>query len=123
MEAERGKVAAKRKDTQRALDLVQQLMAHRNLRELSIHLGANGATLNSASWTTASSTGALEFMGYAETKRFAQAYQLQEILLRLRIGQRPRRAVNPRHPVTFVAFAFFDPKQVGTDSKFRRSEA
>jgi hypothetical protein len=49
----------------------------------SLAVGANRADLNNTSWTTAQAVGALGLMDYAEVKRDAEVYQLQEEFLRL----------------------------------------
>ncbi len=61
------------------LKVIDQLLAHQHLHELSIGLGFSGPTLNSASWTTASSVGALAYMEYGTVKQFAEAYKLQDL--------------------------------------------
>jgi hypothetical protein len=45
-------------------------------------IAVNGANLNSTSWSTAAATGALGYMGYAQAKRFAKAYDIQGLLQR-----------------------------------------
>lgn len=72
------------KDQQQALQLIGNVLAHRNLgAHSSLHLVANLADLNSTSWATAQAVGALSFMEYGEVKRYARVYQLQEEFLRL----------------------------------------
>ena len=65
------------------IKVVDQLLAHQHLHELNIGLGFSGPTLNSASWTTASSVGALAYMEYGTVKRFAEVYKLQDLYERL----------------------------------------
>ncbi|MDR3702940.1 MAG: hypothetical protein P4L56_25060 [Candidatus Sulfopaludibacter sp.] len=74
------KIQKQRDDDIRVVD---QLLAHQHLRELTIGLGFSGPTLNSASWTTASSVGALAYMEYGTVKRFAEVYKLQDLYERL----------------------------------------
>ncbi len=66
------------KDRENDLAVVNQLLARKPLQELSMGLSFSGSTLSSASWTTASTVGALAYMEYDEVKRFAEAYKLQE---------------------------------------------
>ena len=65
------------------LKVIDQLLAHQHLHELSMGLSFSGPSLNSASWTTASSVGALAYMEYGTVKRFAEVYKLQELYERL----------------------------------------
>jgi hypothetical protein len=44
----------------------------------SVNLGVVEATVQDASWNTASATGALSYMEYSEVQRFSSAYQLQK---------------------------------------------
>jgi hypothetical protein len=74
------KIQKQREDDIRVID---QLLAHKHLDELSIGLSFSGPTLNSASWTTASSVGALAYMEYGTVKKFAEVYKLQDLFERL----------------------------------------
>jgi len=69
------KIQAQRDDD---IKLIDRLLAHEHLHELNMGLGFSGPTLNSASWTTASSVGALAYMEYGTVKQFAEAYKLQD---------------------------------------------
>jgi len=72
------------KDYEQALQLIGKVQAQHDLgTHSSLHLVANLAELNSASWATAQAVGALSFMEYGEVKRYARVYQLQEEFLRL----------------------------------------
>ena len=81
IDAERTLVAKNKERLGDALGLVQQLLAHRKLLKAEISIRFSGADLSSTSWTTAAVTGALGYMGYSETKRFAHAYDLQALIL------------------------------------------
>lgn len=80
IDSERPRVAHNVENLKHSLAVIEQLLAHRKLTAMEITIGASGASLNSTAWTTASSTGAFAYMGYAEAKRFARSYQIQTIL-------------------------------------------
>lgn len=49
----------------------------------ALAIGANRADLSNTSWLTAQTVGALALMNYAELKRYAEVYQLQDEFQRL----------------------------------------
>ena len=63
-----------------ALATIRRFLAHEKLSNAQVSIGVNGADLNSTSWTTASTTGALSYMGYDQAKKFAKAYDVQVLL-------------------------------------------
>jgi hypothetical protein len=71
------------KERERDMSVVTQLLAHKKLENVTMSVNFNSATLNTASWTTASTIGALSYMDYAEVKRFAEVYKLQALFERL----------------------------------------
>jgi hypothetical protein len=80
IEGSRKGAAENKKKLAATLETVRKLLAHKKLDETSMTISVNGATLSSASWATASATGALAFLGYEEVKRFAGAYDGQRLL-------------------------------------------
>lgn len=77
------KIPAMQKNRKDDLAVLAQLMEHKHLKDVSMSLSFSGPTINSASWTTASTVGALSFMDYGEVKRFAEIYKLQDLYDRL----------------------------------------
>ena len=69
-----------RLEKERADDLavIEKVLAHEKLKEMSMSINFYGATFSSASWSTASTVGALVYMPYGEVKKFAGAYKKQE---------------------------------------------
>jgi hypothetical protein len=63
---------------ERALIFLEDLRDGRKDDPSGIKLGFNSRPLQNAAWTTASATGALAYMDYAEAQRFATAYHEQE---------------------------------------------
>jgi hypothetical protein len=63
-----------------ALVTIHRLLAREKQVHAQITVAVNGADLNSTSWTTASTTGALSYMGYDQAKKFAKAYDVQTLL-------------------------------------------
>ncbi len=78
-----GDIARMQKDRQNDVTLIDQLLAHKHFKEMQIDLGYSGPTLNSTSWTTASTVGALVYMEYVDVKRFAEVYKTQDFYERL----------------------------------------
>lgn len=74
--------AKDRKILSESLDVARQLIAGKKMESLSMQVVSSGATLSSTSWVTASSTGALAFMGYEDIKRFAGVYEVQAVVQR-----------------------------------------
>ena len=70
-------------ERQKDLDVIHQMMVNKDLKEASMQLHFNGAALNSASWTTATTLGALVYMGYGPVKQFAEVYRKQDFYDRL----------------------------------------
>lgn len=68
------------------LDFAQARQLHQPAQLKVKTFGLELATLQDASWRSASATGALSYMDYAEVKRFAAAYGLQEQFLTLQTG-------------------------------------
>ncbi|MBZ5575749.1 MAG: hypothetical protein LAP40_04225 [Acidobacteriia bacterium] len=73
-------VAKNAERRQSSLNVVREYLAHQKLAHAEMSILINGATLSSTSWTTASATGALGYLGYADAKRFATAYYIQALL-------------------------------------------
>ena len=64
-------------DGQTLITLVHQLETSRNTAMRQVQYTFSLAELHSTSWNTASSTGALSFMPYAEVKQYTEVYDLQ----------------------------------------------
>jgi len=74
-------LVAKNKEALRSsLATLRLYLAHKPPKHGEMPIPVSGPTLSTTSWTTASTTGTLSYMGYAETKRFAGAYQVQAVL-------------------------------------------
>lgn len=73
-------VARNKEALQRSLATLRLYMAHKPPQHGEMQFLVSGPTLSTTSWTTASTTGALGYMSYAEAKRFAGAYQVQAVL-------------------------------------------
>jgi hypothetical protein len=71
------------KQLRTALQFIDDLLAHRKSEIHTLSLSYNLALLNTASRSTAEATGALGYMDYAEVKRFATVYDLQQQFNRL----------------------------------------
>jgi hypothetical protein len=82
-----------------------------------MNTSVNGANLSSTSWTTASATGALGYMSYAEAKRFAKAYDIQALLLRTQEDEF-RTASSA---LAIIAFSPGGPDTL-TDAQLRRAD-
>jgi len=67
-----------RKERKDDLVVIEKMLGHEKLKEASMSINFYGATLSSASWSTASTVGALVYMDYAEVKQLAEAYKKQE---------------------------------------------
>lgn len=80
IDGERSRVAQNVEKLKQSPAVIEKLLAHRNLDAIESSIGASGTSLNSTAWTTASTTGALVYMGYAQAKRFAKSYRIQTIL-------------------------------------------
>ena len=102
IDGERALVAKNKERLQHTLEVIRQVLAHKKLRNAEMSVNASGASLNSTSWTTAAATGALAYMGYAEAKKFARAYDLQAMVLRLQEDE-VRMAAQTLAPVAFSA--------------------
>jgi len=100
LEGERRLIAKNKEEMQHSLQVIRQFLAHQKLKEASMSLTVNNANLFSTSWTTAGATGALAYMGYAEAKRFARAYEIQELLRHLQ-EERMRAVVHALAPVSY----------------------
>ena len=72
-----------REDHQAVLKWIADIEKSRKSSIHSLTVNFNRADLNNASWTTAQAVGALGLMNYAEVKRDAAVYQLQDEFLRL----------------------------------------
>ena len=71
------------KDLRTALQLIDDILAHRKSDIHTLSLSYNLALLNTASRSTAEATGALGYMDYVEVKKFATIYDLQQQFNRL----------------------------------------
>jgi hypothetical protein len=58
--------------------VIERMLAHEHMTEMSMSLNFANASLNSASWATASTVGALAYMGYGDVKQFAEIYRQQD---------------------------------------------
>ena len=74
---------ASEKDLRTALQLIDDILSHRRSDIHTLSLSYNLAILNTASRSTAEATGAFGYMDYAEVKRFATVYDLQQQFNRL----------------------------------------
>ena len=72
-----------RSEHQAILKWIADIQATRKSSIHSLSVTYNLADMNNTSWTTAQAIGALSFMNYAEVKRGAAVYQLQDEFLRL----------------------------------------
>ena len=87
---------------QHTLDTLRQFLAHKKLTHAEISIVTNAANLNSTSWTTASATGALSYMSYAEVKKLAKVYDVQALLQRVQDDQF-KTGANALTPVVYAA--------------------
>ena len=76
-------VPAIRKNEMTALEAVEDVLAHGKSSTTALQLGLSLVELGNTSWTTAQTVGALSFIPYAEVKKYAGVYQLQDEYLRL----------------------------------------
>ena len=106
MDGERTGMQKNRDEFINTLRRVRQFLAHEKLEHAETTIRVSAASLNSTSWTTASATGALAYMGYDQAKKFASAYELQGMLLRLQ-EDGFRKATEP--------FAIISPEPGGPD--------
>lgn len=72
-----------REDQQNVLRWATDLLKQHRTSIHSLSIGFNRADLSDSSWTTAQVTGALGLMQYAEVKRAAAVYQLQDEFVRI----------------------------------------
>jgi hypothetical protein len=79
----RAGIEKNREQLTNTLHIIRQLLAHQKLERAEMGIKVSGASLSSTSWTTAAATGALGYIGYAEAQKFAHAYELQGLLLRM----------------------------------------
>ena len=70
-------VPLERKAVSQLLQLAQDRAQGKVVAAPSLELGFNFATLHQAAWGTASATGVLNDMDYAQVQRFAEAYEMQ----------------------------------------------
>ena len=77
------KLAEEKKEREADIDVIDRFLANKNLAHGSMAINFSPATLNSASWATASTVGALAYMEYGQVKQFAQVYKKQEFFDRL----------------------------------------
>jgi hypothetical protein len=66
-----------------ALQLADDLLAHKKSTRTSLSINFNVAQLTSASWSTAQATGALAYMDYQEVQNSADLYEAQQQFVRL----------------------------------------
>ncbi len=74
-----------RRNQMAALDAVQGVLGRGKSDAPMPPLSFRLAELSNTSWTTSQTIGALAFMPYAEVKKFAGVYQLQDEYLRLQV--------------------------------------
>ncbi len=74
-----------RKNQMAALDTVQGVLGRGKSESPVTPFSFRLAELSNTSWTTSQTIGALAFMPYAEVKKFAGVYQLQDEYLRLQV--------------------------------------
>jgi hypothetical protein len=72
---------ARTKGFEDALQFANAFLAGKQTAIKGLNLGASVPTLNSASWQTAERTGALRYMSYAEVRKYAEVYALQDIFV------------------------------------------
>jgi hypothetical protein len=64
-----------------ALTKIQEHPADKSLQHVALNAAFNIQSLNSAAWKTAQSTGALSYMPYAESQRYSDVYESQQMFL------------------------------------------
>jgi len=64
------------------LETVRLYLAHKPPAHGEMYILANVASLNSTSWTTATATGTLSYLGYADAQKFAGVYGVQALFER-----------------------------------------
>ena len=67
-----------RKNQLTVLEFIQDVLDHGKSGIDSLELRFHLAQLNDSSWTTAQTVGALSFMPYADVKKYAKVYKLQD---------------------------------------------
>lgn len=77
------RVVRNEQSLEKVLEITSRLLTHGKHSDVDMELSVSGPSLDSASWTTAASAGALAYTGYAEVKRLADAYRLQDLLVRV----------------------------------------
>lgn len=82
IDSDRALVKTNKERLLQTLQTLRQFLAHQKPAKAEMSITVNGANLNSTSWSTAAATGALGYMGYAQAKRFAKAYDIQGLLQR-----------------------------------------
>ena len=90
------------------LDLIHQLKKDRSIHVESASLTWTIAQLHTASWSTASTTGAMAFMPYAQVKRYSEVYDLQQ---QFNVVQ-DRAFQSSLQVIGLLPLTFKDPKQV-----------
>jgi hypothetical protein len=102
IDGERALVAKNQEKLKHTLEVIRQLLAHKKLSSMEMSIAFNGASFSSTSWTTAAATGSLGYMGYAEAKKFARAYDLQALLQGVQ-NQELRNTTQALAPIVFSA--------------------
>ena len=72
-----------KKEREDDVKVIDRMLAHEHLTEMNMSLNFSGATLDSASWTTASTLGALAYMEYGTVKQLAEVYKKQDFYDRM----------------------------------------
>jgi len=78
LDAIRTAIPELRKNQTTILDFIQDVLDHGKSKINSLQLGFHLAQLSDTSWTTAQTVGALGVMPYADVKKYAAVYQLQD---------------------------------------------
>jgi hypothetical protein len=71
-------IPEREKERQHILDVIRDVLSRKKLHEVQINLTSNHSDLSVASWNTAEHTGALALMGYAQVKKYSEAYGAQQ---------------------------------------------
>jgi hypothetical protein len=74
-----GKPVDRSKGFRDALQFTSDFLAGKRTAVTEFNLGAQMATLSSASWQTAERTGALSYMSYTEVRKYSEIYALQDL--------------------------------------------
>jgi len=78
-----GRIADARKNHLGSVRVIDDYLAHGKSDSKSLSIGVSIADIRDTSWTTAQTIGALNYMPYAEIKKYASIYGLQQQFARL----------------------------------------